>query len=383
MTTDLLLLGLSMLAWGFGEGMFYIFQPLYLQQLGADPLQIGYILGALGIAMTVAHIPAGYLADKIGRRPMLWASWIMGAIAAWIMALSHSLLLFSAGMLLYGLTAFVVSPLNSYVTAARGKLSVGRAFTLISAMYSTGAVLGPLVGGWVGEGYGLRMAYVAASVVFLVSTVMVLFLRAQPTEHHDDGNPPLNLLANRRYISFMSVAFLAMFATYLPQPLTPNFLQNERGLSVELIGQMGALNNLGNVLLNLTLGSLNARLGFVLGQAAVGLFTVLMWRGSGVPAYALGYFLLGGYRAARPLIAAQVRNLVHQAQMGLAYGITEAINSLPLILTPPIAGLLYVGGPMSVYPISLVLITLSILISLRFAPRHLAPGDPSIAPLAT
>jgi len=382
-TADLLLLGISMLAWGFGEGMFYYFQPLYLQQLGADPIQIGYLLGALGIAMTVAHIPAGYLADKIGRRPMLWASWIIGAIAAWVMALSHSLVLFSAGMLLYGLTTCVISPLNSYVTAARGKLSVGRAITLISAMYNTGAVLGPLVGGWIGEGYGLRMAYIAASIVFLVSTIIILFIHAQPTERHDLEHPPLNLLANRRYIGFMSVAFLAMFATYLPQPLTPNFLQNERGLSLGLIGRLGALNSLGNVLLNLTLGNLNTRLGFLLGQAAVGLFTLLMWQGTGLPAYALGYFLLGGYRAARSLIAAQVRTLVHQAQMGLAYGITETINSLPLILTPPIAGLLYASGPVSVYPVGLVLITISILISLRFTPRHLAPGDPAILPLST
>lgn len=381
MTADLVLLGLSMLTWGFGEGMFYIFQPLYLQQLGADPLQIGYILGGLGIAMTIAHIPAGYLADRIGRRPMLWASWIMGALAAWMMALSNTLFLFSTGLLLYGLTAFVVAPLNSYVTAARGKLSVGRAFTLISALYSTGAVLGPLVGGWIGQSYGLRMAYVAASLVFLVSTAMILFLRAQPTEHHDLENPPINLLANRRYIAFMSVAFLAMFATYLPQPLTPNFLQNQRGLSVELIGQMGALNNLGNVLLNLVLGSISARLGFVLGQVAVGLFAVLMWRGTGLPAYALGYFMLGGYRAARPLIAAQVRTLVHQAQMGLAYGITEAINSLPLVMAPPIAGFLYVIGPALVYPISLVLIAISILVSLRFAPRHTPQGEPSVPPI--
>ena len=44
----------SMMVWGIGEGMFYIFQPLYLQQFGADPLMIGGILGGLGLAMTVA-----------------------------------------------------------------------------------------------------------------------------------------------------------------------------------------------------------------------------------------------------------------------------------------------------------------------------------------
>jgi len=91
MSPDLLLLGVSLMIWGVGEGMFLIFQPLYLQQLGADPVAIGAILGASGIAMAVAHIPAGHLADRIGRKPLLLVSWFTGMLATWVMALAPSL----------------------------------------------------------------------------------------------------------------------------------------------------------------------------------------------------------------------------------------------------------------------------------------------------
>jgi len=67
-------------------------------------------------------------------------------------------------MLLYGITAFVVSPLNSYVTAARGKLSLVRAMTLTSAAYNLGAVLGPISGGWIGARLGLRNVYLISAV---------------------------------------------------------------------------------------------------------------------------------------------------------------------------------------------------------------------------
>jgi len=67
MNRDLRLVALSMSIWGVGEGMFFYFQPLYIQQLGADPVQIGAILGAAGLAAAVALIPAGALADAIGR----------------------------------------------------------------------------------------------------------------------------------------------------------------------------------------------------------------------------------------------------------------------------------------------------------------------------
>lgn len=376
MTSDLLLIGFSLLTWGLGEGAFYFFQPIYLQQLGADPVQIGFILGVAGIAMTVAHIPAGYLADRIGRKPLLVLAWCMGILSASLMAFATTLPVFVAGMVLYGITAFVVAPLNSYVTAASGKLSVGRAITLTSAMYNTGAIAGPLLGGYIGAKYGLRYIYFFAVGVFVISTIITLFIHSQPREQHDPENPPVKLLANQRYLGFMVVAFISMFATYLPQPLTPNFLQNIRGISIAQIGQIGAIGSLGNVVLNLTLGQLDARFGFLLGQAAVALFTLFIWKGTGFSWYAIGYFLLGGFRVSRVLVTAQVRGLIHGAQMGLAYGVTETINTLPIILAPPIAGLIYTQNPTIIYPLSFVLISMSIFVSWRFAPRNLAPSGP-------
>ena len=376
MTSDLLLIGLSLLTWGLGEGAFFYFQPIYLQQLGADPVQIGFILGVAGVAMTVAHIPAGYLADRIGRKPLLIAAWCMGILSASLMALATTLPIFVVGLVLYGFTAFVVAPLNSYVTAARGKYSVGRAITLTSAMYNTGAIAGPLLGGYIGAHYGLRYIFLFAVGVFAISTLIIVFIHSQPREQRDPENPPVKLLANQRYLGFMVIAFISMFAMYLPQPLTPNFLQNQRGISIAQIGQIGAIGSFGNVVLNLTLGQLDARLGFLLGQAAVAIFTLFIWRGTGFFWYAAGYFLLGGFRVARSLVTAQVRGLIHGAQMGLAYGVTETINTLPIILAPPIAGLIYTQDPEMIYPIAIVIIALSLLISWRFAPRSLAPAAP-------
>jgi MFS family permease len=370
-TPDLIMLGITLLTWGIGEGMFFFFNPLYLQQLGADPIMIGSVLGVVGIAMTVAHIPAGYLADKYGRRRLLWIGWAAGLVAGWIMALASNLTFFIIGMIAYGVTAFVISPLNSYVTGARGNLTPARAMTLTSAMYNIGAVIGPLIGGWLGGKYGLKMTYLVASCLFSVSMVVILFLSRQPREDHDPEAPPVNLLSNRHYLQFMGIVILVMFATYLPQPLTQNFLQNERGLTLQQIGQLGSIDSFGIVVFNLILGQFDARFGFYIGQVAVALFTFLLWRGTGMEWYMPAYFLVSGYRVIRPLIAAQVRDLIHGSQMGLAYGITETINAIPAIIAPPIAGLLYVRDPLFIYQVSLVLIVFTLVISVLFTPRRL------------
>ena len=83
------------------------------------------------------------------------------------MALSDSLNMFVMGSVLYGVTAFVSAPLNSYITAARGRWSVGRAITLIAAAYNIGAFAGPLLGGWLGETAGLHTNFMATAVTLL------------------------------------------------------------------------------------------------------------------------------------------------------------------------------------------------------------------------
>ncbi len=369
MSADLLLIAASLFAWGVGEGMFLLFQPIYLQQLGASTMTIAGVFSAFGMAMMVTHIPAGYLSDRVGRRPLLVAAWTSGLIAICVMALARTLTVFVVGMLMYGLTAFVSSPLQSYVTAARGKLSPARAMTLTSAAFNLGSVIGPLTGGWIGDRFGLRTVYFVAAVVVCVSTVVLFFLRAQPRDGHDPDSPPARLLTNQRFLGFLAIVFVTMFVMYWPQPLTPIFLQNERGLSLTAIGWIGSAGSLGNALLNLLLGQFSARLGFLLAQAAVALFALLLWKGDNAIWYAVGYFLMGGFRAARMLIFAQVRPLIHQAQMGLAYGITETVNSLTAILAPLLAGYLYTQDPVSVYPVSLASIGVAILVSLVFAPR--------------
>jgi len=377
MSRDLILVAFSLLFWGMGEGLFYNFQPIYLEQLGADPVRIGAILGAVGVVMTVSHIPAGYLSDRIGRKPLMVAAWLSGIVSTWTMALASSMTAFVVGMLLYGFTLFVLSPLNSYVTAARGKWSVGRAFTFIGAAFNLGGIVGPIVGGQIGDRIGLRTNFFVAAVLFMISTGLIIFIRSQPVEKAADQETSYDWLRNQRYLVYLGVVFLAIFATFLAQPLTPNFLHNERNLSLSWIGPLYALSGLGTVALNLVLGFLPARTGFLIAQAAVAIFALILWRASGLPAYVVGFFLLGGFKTTRALASAQVRTLVHQASMGLAYGLTETISSTATILAPILAGFLYVRAPVWIYIASIGLIVISILVSARFSPRL---GEDKTAP---
>ncbi len=366
---DLLLMGISLFTWGVGEGMFIYFQPLYLEKWGANPMEIGGILSLMGIAMAVAQAPAGYLADRVGSRPVMWSSWVLGTLAASMMALAGSLTGFVAGLLVYGLTSFVVAPMNSYITSVRGGWSVERALTVVSAMFHLGAVAGPLIGGLIGEAVGLQNVYRISAVIFLISTVIVFQVRPAPVEETGEihAHSP-KLTANPRFLGLLGLIFLTMFALYLPQPFTPNYLQNQHGFSLRTIGQLGAAGSLGNALIMLRLGHLSAPVGMIIGQALVGLFALLMWQSKSLPLFFVGYFFIGGYRLSRAMALAFSRTLVKPNEVGFAFGLVETCNAISAIVAPLVAGFLYNRNPPSVYIASLVVILVMLLINLARLP---------------
>jgi len=369
MNPSILWLSAALFVWGIGEGMFFYFQPIYLAQLGANPVQIGAILGAAGFAMMLAHIPAGALTDKIGARPLLRAAWVFGLVAAWLMAFAKSLPLFIAGLLLYGFTAFVAAPLNAYVTAARGNWSIGRALTLVSATFNLGIFLGPLLGGYLGDTYGLGTVYFVAAVIFIFSTVFIFLLKSQAVQAHNPADPPANLLKNSAYLRYLAFGFFILFAIYLPQPFSPKYLQEIRGLNLAQIGILGSIGGLGNTALNYLLGRIpNPRHGFLLGQVSVALYALLLWQFGAFPLLLVAYFIFGGSRAARTLYMAQIRPLVHPSQMGLAYGMAETTGSLVMVIAPLLLGFLYQWKPVSIYPISLIVVFAGIFLSLFYSP---------------
>ncbi len=369
MSRDLLLVAIALFAWGMGESSFRFFQPLYLEQLGASPFAIGAILGGLGIAMTVAHIPAGFFADRFGRRVMMWAAWFVGVLSGVIMASARSLPVFTTGVLLYGITAFVIAPMNSYITAARGNWSVGRAITFTSASYNLGAFFGPFLGGVIGDRFGYANIYLFATIIFMISTSFILFIKPQATVKRDSETASHKLL-NRSFLVFITILFLANFGMYIAQPLATNFLQKAHGLSLSQIGTLGAISSVGAVLLSLGFGYLNAGWGFILGQFATGVFSLFLWLGTGFPWFGVGFFMLGGFRAGRAMSIAQLGTLISAGNMGLAYGIAETTSGVATILAPLLAGYLYEINPEWIFQTAIVVILASIIFTAGFTLKH-------------
>lgn len=366
MTRDLALVVISLFAWGIGEGAFTFFQTLYMETLGATPVTIGGILSAWGFAMALTQLPAGYLTDRFGPRPLMWFSWIMGTFAAALMALAHNLAGFVTGLVIYGLTSSVLAPMNTYITAARGTWTPARALSAASASFTLGAALGPMVGGFIAQTWGLHHIYLFGFVTFVISTLLILFIRPiVPASPALTPAPLRNLPLNRHFLYLLGFNALGIFALYLAQPLTPNYLTAYHNITMEQIGLFGSLCSLGTTILALLFGHLRPMLGVNIGLTTGMLFVLSTWLGSSPWWFGVGYFLLGGFRFYRAMILAWARSLVNDRQVGSAYGLIETVNTLGIVVSAALAGWLYQHSPLSVYWVALTLGIGTLFIGLR------------------
>ncbi len=371
MSRDVRLLVFSLFLWGLGEGQFIYIQPLYLRELGADPIVLGAVLSLAALAATAAHMPAGYLADRFGRKTVMLAGWGLGVLSALLMFLAPGLELFVPALIAYTFTGFVIAPINAYVSEARGAQSIQRAITLTSAGYWSGTILSPALGGWIGETYGLRWVYLSACAAFLCSSLAMLLLRPQPIAPASPGRGRYaDLLRNGRLVGFLALLFVAMLAIHLGHPFAPNFVEDVRGYNVATIGLLGSANSVGIVALNLIFGQRIPRRGFMLAQGLVALSHVLLLSLAGLPFLFVAYFLRAGLFLARSMAAAQVGRVVDNAQSGLAFGMFESVAGAAQIVGALAAGRLYQSSPGLPFQVSLGLIILTFPLVWLFAPRR-------------
>lgn len=363
----LAVLGASMIAWGLGEGLFIFFLPLILQTWQFDPAQTGAVLSAIGVLMALVQVPAGYLADRFGPRPVIFGSLLLGVISAALMALAHTRAVFLLGLFGYSMTSLIVAPINSYVTAQRGSWSPQRAMTFVSGGFQVGAIAGPLLGGSIGQVSGIQSVFGYSAGLFLLSTIIAIFARRVPPQA--DPNAPAgsaagrSLLANPRFLLLLGLIILTIAALSTPQQLASLYLQEVHSLSLQQIGITGTLAGISTAVMMFALGGLRAPVGMIAGQVFIAVFALLLWRGQSAAVFYSAYLLLGGYRLYRSMALAQARTLVKSGTVGLAYGLVETAAALAVIAAPLAAGFLYEIRPSWIFIASIAALAVTALLT--------------------
>jgi DHA1 family tetracycline resistance protein-like MFS transporter len=134
------------------------------------------IMTALYATMQFIFAPVlGALSDNLGRRPVLLISLAGAAINYVIMAFAPQLWMLLLGRAIAGLTSANISVATAYITDISSEDKRARRFGLLNAMFGIGFIIGPVIGGLLGD-YWLRLPFIAAAVLNGCNLLLALFV---------------------------------------------------------------------------------------------------------------------------------------------------------------------------------------------------------------
>jgi len=377
MNRDARLIALALLLWGFGEGLFFHIQPLYIEQLGATPLQIGALLSIANVVRAITYLPAGILADRLPRKWVMVGGWATGLIGVLLVGFARTWQGLIPGLLIYAASAYCIPVINAYLAhAVRGR-GVARAFTMVFAGYAAGGVLSPAIGGWLAEATAMRVVYFASAFLFIVSMLAIVWVSPQPVTLPATTSGRWRSLLNGRFVRFAALVVVIFVALYLAFPLASNFLKDTGGWRVARIGMLGSFQSLGTALFNPLLGWLgdaqrrqdsepnhSVGRGLTVGVGLVWSSVLILLLAKHFPLLAGAYLLRGAYQGCRSLTQARATGLAGEADRGLLLGATETLIAAAQVIAPYVAGWLYASDPTFPFLSALLLIPLALLLGI-------------------
>jgi len=161
-----------------GIGLIFPILPALLQDVTHAEDVAPYIgaMTALYAVMQFVFAPVlGALSDRLGRRPVLLISLAGAAINYLFLAFAPNLWLLLLGRAIAGLTSANVSVATAYITDISPVDKRARRFGLLNAMFGAGFIIGPVLGGALGD-YWLRLPFIAAALLNGCNLLLAFFV---------------------------------------------------------------------------------------------------------------------------------------------------------------------------------------------------------------
>jgi MFS transporter, DHA1 family, tetracycline resistance protein len=163
-----------------GFGLIMPVLPSLLVQLTGEPVNRAAIIGGwlsfvYAIMQFVCAPVLGNLSDRFGRRPVLL--YAVGALGLdyVVMGLAPSLSWLFIGRAIAGMAGASFTPAYAYVVDVSPPEKRAQSFGMVSAAFGAGFILGPVIGGFLGE-LGPRAPFFAAAALSLLNFIYGVFV---------------------------------------------------------------------------------------------------------------------------------------------------------------------------------------------------------------
>ncbi|MEY4494382.1 MAG: hypothetical protein RL570_497 [Actinomycetota bacterium] len=154
--------------------------PASAERLGADLPTAAFVAGLVLIGTLVADLPAASIVNRFGERvSMIWAGFVAAA-GALLAVFATTIYMIGAGVFLLGMTAAIFGlARHSYIAETAPKEYRARALSILGGMFRLGAFIGPLVGAWIIQSYGIQYIYWMSIAFCSLAGIILLFTKPE------------------------------------------------------------------------------------------------------------------------------------------------------------------------------------------------------------
>ena len=297
----------------------------------------------------------GSLSDQYGRRPVILISCAGLAADYVLMALAPNLWWLAVGRLIAGVTSSSFTTIYAYMADITAPEQRARAYGLIGAAFSGGFVLGPVMGGFLGE-FGPRVPFWVAAALSGAAFLYGLFVLPEslPVEKRMPfnwrrANPVGAMILLKRHAELAGLAvvnFLLYFAHHVFSAVFVLYAGLRYGWGPWQVGALLAMvGALDMIVQGVLVGPASKRFGdrrtmiFGLAGGAVGI-ALMGWAPNGI-AMILAMFPNALWGLAMPTLQSLMTRRVGESEQGQLQGANMSVASIAGVASPLFFGWVY------------------------------------------
>lgn len=349
-----------------GFGIVIPFLPLFVERMHISAGGIGLVLAIYSAAQFVCAPILGRVSDRIGRRPIIMLGLLGSSVSYVIYGFAGSFAILLLSRAIHGACAATISTAQAYIADTTAESERARGMGMIGAAFGLGFVLGPAIGGLLGQASLHTPVFFAAGLTF---ANLIFAALALPESHPPAPGARIGLLsaatrfagfsrdlANPFLMRLFAIAFLitaAMAAFEVTFAIMVPAVYGYGALGV------GALLAYAGLIQAITQGYLLGKLVARMGESRVLLAGMLVFIIGLAPLASLGShaalliflaLLSLGYGFASPAEATLISKGAERHLQGEVLGLNQSAMSLARIAGPIGGGLVYqFFGPAAPY----------------------------------
>lgn len=370
-----------------------LIQTLTGETIGEAAKYGGWMLFAFAIMQFLASPVLGNLSDRYGRRPILLIALFGFSLDYLLMALAPTIGWLFVGRIIAGICGASITTAMAYIADISTPEKRAQNFGMVGAAFGIGFIIGPVIGGLLGE-FGPRVPFYAAAALTFLNWLYGYFILPEslPADKRrafewKRANPLGSLKQLRKYPLLSGLIFSLFFvyiASHAVQSTWSFFTIARFNWSESMVGySLGTAGLLVGLVQGLLIRYINPRLGpnksvytgMILYVIGLSLFA-FAWQGWMMFAFLVPY-CLGGITG--PAVQGIMSNQLPDTQQGELQGIFAGMVSITSIIGPVLmtglfafftsakAPVQFAGAP---FLMGAILSLISLLLAIRYLRRH-------------